>query len=391
MLLLAYLAVGSSGCADPVAPGGGSGSGTRRCLFYCFDVPADPIASTSVPVEVSSESTFVDLALGERACAVTASGRVYCWGASLTGGEPDFVPTPLFVAPVRSIASSSGSLCAVQVAGGVSCWGENSLGQLGTVNTYWRFDTPSPVPGTGGIGSVDLHVDDTYAVFVCGLDTARRAYCWGSNRHGELGRDTIGGAFPVPAPVTGDHEFSVIGTGRNFSCALDDDGLAWCWGASAYGRLGGGESAADVAVPQPVAGDHRFTDLSVGTIGACGVKEGGDVWCWGGVARLDPGVGHFDSAVPVPVPQLPPMRRVFVGFGVACALDVGGEAWCWGSDSFGQTGADDDTPYATVVRVRTAARFTKLAFGNGSTCGIADTGRLWCWGADFSGSLGNGP
>jgi hypothetical protein len=68
--------------------------------------------------------------------------------------------------------------------------------------------------------------------FGCGLDTASRAWCWGSNGGGAMGQGTgVNTALPLPALVVGGHLFASITCGAGHVCALTTAGAAYCWGA----------------------------------------------------------------------------------------------------------------------------------------------------------------
>jgi alpha-tubulin suppressor-like RCC1 family protein len=47
-----------------------------------------------------------------------------------------------------------------------------------------------------------------------------------------------------PVAVVGDHTFTQLSAGRYFTCGLDEDGAAWCWGDNASGELGNGATGA---------------------------------------------------------------------------------------------------------------------------------------------------
>lgn len=90
----------------------------------------------------------------------------------------------------------------------------------------------------------------------------------------------------VPVPVAGDHAFVDIGLGVMHTCALDAEGLAWCWGKNDFGQLGNGNTNAS-SIPVPVSqGRVRFVRLTTGSNYACGLEPSGRVWCWGGELLL---------------------------------------------------------------------------------------------------------
>ena len=67
------------------------------------------------------------------------------------------------------------------------------------------------------------------------------------------------------------------------SCALSTTGEAYCWGPNADGQLGNGERADRNSLPAPVSGGLAFASLSLSKLNgvSCGVRVGGEAYCWG--------------------------------------------------------------------------------------------------------------
>lgn len=122
--------------------------------------------------------------------------------------------------------------------------------------------------------------------FTCGLDVDSAAYCWGWGAGGELGTgDTVTG--PQPRPVAGGLKFTSLTAGPDFACGLIAGGAAYCWGGNATQQLG--TSGGSTSVPTPVSGGHQYTavDAHLSAFGdstsggVCGIAVGGQVYCWG--------------------------------------------------------------------------------------------------------------
>lgn len=115
---------------------------------HCFDEYRDPspvllkkggLFSKSVPLEgVRRISVSMN-----RACALTVSGHVYCWG-----GEESSVArlVPGFADRVADVRVGAYHACAVLADGGVQCWGDNTMGQTGLPPSP-SVDSPAKVPG----------------------------------------------------------------------------------------------------------------------------------------------------------------------------------------------------------------------------------------------------
>ncbi len=157
----------------------------------------------------------------------------------------------------------------------------------------------------------------------CGLTQEGRAFCWGSDEWGALG---IGGARRLcaqppwsrippghpdfmhfndipprpcalrPTPVAGGIQFRILSAGRDQTCAVSTDSLAYCWGSNWSGQLGVVEApdlcdaeeagAACARAPVQVSGDLRFLSISAGTWKTCGLVRGGSLYCWGQIGQF---------------------------------------------------------------------------------------------------------
>ena len=82
---------------------------------------------------------------------------------------------------------------------------------------------------------------------------------------------------------------TAIASHLSTSCALASDGRAWCWGFDLFGALGrggnynGNQSTSDLTfpVPQPVNTPHRFVTLAGNGGAFCGLTATGRAYCWG--------------------------------------------------------------------------------------------------------------
>jgi alpha-tubulin suppressor-like RCC1 family protein len=109
----------------------------------CDEPPASPSrgSPTSAPVDAFGLSGgTADVSLGmNHGCALSTAGGLRCWGVGTDGqlgsGSPTNSATPVEVlslsAGVRSVAGGLAHTCAVTAAGRVKCWGRGSSGQLG--------------------------------------------------------------------------------------------------------------------------------------------------------------------------------------------------------------------------------------------------------------------
>jgi len=146
--------------------------------------------STIVPTAVAESLSFAQVAGGSsHACGLTGAGTAYCWGLNDagqlgTGDTATLRASPVAVAGglrFTTIAAGGNRTCALTTAGTVYCWGD------GVGNA------PGPVYGPTTFTSLTVGDDN-----VCGIGTDLVAYCWGDNGAGQVGDGTF---IPRPAPT----------------------------------------------------------------------------------------------------------------------------------------------------------------------------------------------
>ncbi|MEZ4673994.1 MAG: hypothetical protein R2932_07085 [Caldilineaceae bacterium] len=147
--------------------------------------------SRSTPVNVGGLTSGVSaLAAGtSHSCALTAVGGVVCWGSNRDGqlGDGTAVDSSLPVAVsglasgVIAIAAGGNYSCALTADGRVLCWGQHFTSLFG-IGTDTASPSPVVVPGLAS-GVSALGVGPSHA---CALnDTGSQ--CWGANHYGQLG------------------------------------------------------------------------------------------------------------------------------------------------------------------------------------------------------------
>lgn len=348
--------------------------------------------------------TFSAVAAGEQfTCAVTTSGTPYCWGYGISGrtGPNDWQAaddvarywpaSPAFI----SVTAGRAHACGVTRAGAAYCWGWNGDGQLGDSTIEQRSASAVQV-GADGAAFTSLSAG---ADFTCGLTTTRVAYCWGTNRWGQLGNGTTTNPM-VPTPVTRELSFAALATGRRHTCGLTTAGAAYCWGYNVRGQVGDG-TWVDRSAPVAVSPGTTFTKITTGQDHSCALAATGTVSCWGWNFRDQLGnLSGEDEPAPVAVVRGDlPAGTVFTALTAGdthtCGLAATGVVYCWGGNYFGQRGDDSPVNRGTPAAVSTAGlpagtTFTAVAASGNHTCALAATAVAYCWGWNTSGQLGDG-
>jgi alpha-tubulin suppressor-like RCC1 family protein len=195
-----------------------------------------------------------------------------------------------------------------------------------------------------------------------------------------------------PTPVMTDLRFIAIAAGGTHTCAVAQDGKAYCWGYNHLGQLGDG-SVTPRSLPTAVATDLRFRDVVTGIAHSCARTEEGAAYCWGAAgegelgtsAPLDMCEGYACSLVPVPVAG----GHAFTALSAdsfTCGTGPAG-SFCWGplpTDT-------NTTPVAMRSEGSSGRVFTSIDVGSSHACGVTDDSLAYCWGGDYQGVLGDGP
>lgn len=318
-------------------------SRNRPALNQPVTFPGDTVA-TSDKIVLSSGS--------DTTCAVSATGKVFCWGAGTTGQLGNGASTVSSAVPVQVINVADAStvavggyhVCATRSQSGagnrrVSCWGQQWSGSLGDgVQEISQSSTPhTALDGTTSADLVSLEEStlaaggDTigsggydYVGSTC-LVRQGELLCWGFNGQGQLGLGVGGSRSKAAAtsktagsPLSGAPAFlaNQVALSWGHSCARGVDRRVFCWGANDAGELG-------VATPKqsnlPIAFPLAADDLAVGA----SVK----------FVQTEDGYDSYAA-------------------GYTCALDAtSGAVVCLGANNFGQLGVLDGAAPNTPVQM----------------------------------------
>jgi alpha-tubulin suppressor-like RCC1 family protein len=366
-------------------------------------------------------------------CAVTTTGKAYCWGSNANGqlgmgtsGGQQFSPVPVDTTTgltdtnVAQISAGNDYTCAVTTAGRAYCWGTEPLGQLGNGSgTSADQASPSAVDTTTGLTSTNVASISTSqgGSTTCAVTTAGRAYCWGDDGSGQLGNGATTGTQVSPSAVdtttglTTTNVARVSAGGTSHTCALTTAGRAYCWGFDFYGQVGNGSGTnANQVSPSAVDTTTGLTTTNVSSIAAsayatCAATTAGRAYCWGTDSNGEAGNGSGITGAQVSPSAVDTttgltatnVASLGVGNDETCAVTTTGQAYCWGSDFSGKLGngggtaADQVSPSAVDTTTGlTTTNVAMVAAGQDFSCALTTTGRIYCWGDDSYGELGNG-
>ena len=339
-------------------------------------------------VDLGTGRTVKDIVGGiVHRCALLDDNTVKCWGdntyaelglgdAASRGRTPntmgDNLPT-VFLGTGRTakkIWAGRSATCVKADDNNVRCWGYNADGELGLGDPNNRGDTAASMQnlppvnvGTGRtIMSMALGSYHTCAI----LDDAT-VKCWGYNHEGELGLgDNIsrganpgdmGDNLPTVDLGTG-RTATVVGAGRNHTCALLDNHQVKCWGFGNDAAIGSEATAirgdmpnqmGDNLPPVSLGTGRTVNTLVTGMVHNCVVLDDSTIKCWGqnSDGRLGVGDARYYGNSPgsmgdgLPVVRTPTGRvvlQLMAGAYHTCIRTDNGLAYCWGDNQQGQMG-----------------------------------------------------
>lgn len=355
--------------------------------------------SSERPVVVNLGEDATDVAAGAlHSCALLKDSKtIRCWGANAWGEagvalhEDQLVPAPEIRVPTSGdftkVTAGIAHTCGLSSAGRVYCWGSNLANQLRAGATT-QSDAPLLVPALpAGVEAVEAGGSTTCAV-AGGL-----VYCWGLDDHGQRGTsapDTM--AAPVRTELMADLTgVASISVGLSHACAVTGGGALYCWGSNASGEIGNRATSDQRSAYQVVT--VGVTSVGAGAASTCAIEDTG-TYCWGsnkdGQARSTPDDAPHTGPTELAGLVLPTRAVVAHEWRTVCAVGTDGVT-CWGNDAWGQAGRQTEPLQQPVPRdVDGLTGVTALAAGTDHACAVHSGNAASCWGVNEGGQLGDG-
>lgn len=377
----------------------GIGSTTSSSTFKAID----PIGDLSSGFKEISMGTF-------RVCALSLTGKVYCWGyggvgdgaAPVAGSflstlSPAAVDTSgvLNGKTLNKIVAGDQTVCAIDVAGEMYCWGPEGRRGDGVIGDF-LINTPVSVMKTGGLAGKTFKEVQVGFYTTCALASDDQMYCWGAYRN-NLG--TSGATFDqlTPKRVLSDPLSNMDITNIVFkfkdrhgnTCIQRSNGDYYC--IDFYSRK---------MIYFFSMGSEIFTKVAFSSNqnAYCGLSITKRIYCWGDSYGTFLNSDVDSSQTPIEINMTGVLagkiiEDVFLGdYSFGCVL-ADGQLYCWGSNSAGQLGDGTFIDSKDPVTVSTAGVLSgktikRVETFEGTVCVIASDDRGYCWGQRLR--LGNG-
>jgi alpha-tubulin suppressor-like RCC1 family protein len=219
------------------------------------------------------------------------------------------------------------------------------------------------------------------------------ASCPSGSRYGRFSGDTSEQCVVRTTPCVAHLE-----AGAAHTCAVKNDGALLCWGRSADGQLGTGNTTRNltpIGVGPAGMPIMRASRVAAGGGHTCVRRSDGSLACWG---KNDAGQIGFDTAaLPALAPRevaLSTVAAISTGRDHSCVLLGNEAAWCFGRDADGQLGdgggGDNLGPRNVLASAGVQFEAAEISAGTSHTCARAASGAAFCWGRNDRGQLGLG-
>lgn len=196
------------------------------------------------PQQVGDSGDWLMVSAGDgHACGIRTDNTLWCWGSNEQGrlgqGNQDEEDSSLVPVQVGTDSdwvdlSVGEHSCAIRENGSLWCWGDNHGGQLGDGTTE---DRSLPVRTVAEAQWIEIAVSHRHS---CGIQDDGSLWCWGRNTYGQLGTPEDGLQYAEPTRVDIDREFVTVATGPENTCTVTDQGALYCWGSNDHGQVGDG-------------------------------------------------------------------------------------------------------------------------------------------------------
>ena len=314
-----------------------------------------------------------------------------------------------------SVSAGIRHSCAVSAQGRLYCWGDGRYDQLGLGRTttmpddsiLWSLYRHAPPPDGQVAESDPVNIDDATdwkqvsagETHTCAIKTNGQLYCWGYGEHSQLGAygassKSIFSQF-APAIVDPAIEWAQVDAYGSSTCAVSTGGGLYCWGLRSR-DMRSLEHKRNPGVTR-IGDATDWKQVSVGSICTCALKTTGRLHCWGysqfGGLGSDPDdATDAENAVGHHLPDLASLdwKQVSVSIFHICAVKTDGRLYCWGRGDLGRLGQGDSTARKRPAQVGSDSDWLQVSAGISHTCALKTNTRLYCWGNNDQGQLGLG-
>src|SRR3989339_96338 len=248
-----------------------------------------------------------------------------------------------------SISASFEYTCGIRASDSrVLCWGDSLYGQLGDGQTTFDMNTSTLTTDTSAYSSISAGYQHT-----CGIRVNdSRVLCWGETANGRVGDGQTTTDRTSPYQTTDSSAYSSVSAGSLHTCGIRaNDSRVLCWGESLYGRLGDGQNGVDVLNPNVTTDNSSYFSVSAGGYHSCGIRANDSrVLCWGyGLYGQVGNSGTTDNLIPNVTTDASSYKSASAGYYHSCGIRANdSRVLCWGYGNYGQLGDGNNTSHSVL-------------------------------------------
>ena len=368
-------------------------SACSRVSEVLTTIPSDAAVDAAPDAGDPALFTLSKLDAGTTHSCASLRGALYCWGDNESGqlGLGDDVdqnqPTRVGArVDWEEVTTGANHSCARRADGALFCFGANEIGQLGNATGLASLE-PAEVTLPTGVSHVVTEINHT-----CAISNDAALWCWGENLEGQLGQADIAPKISSfgPIAVGTSHDWIAVDTGQGDTCGLRAGGDLYCWGRNTGFQLGLGEGAPIQTRVVTRSGDASYRRVQTGQDYSCGIRLDGALACWGLNAFANLGTGdRSQTKVAIQIGDKQDWTELSVDTFHSCAIDSARHLFCWGRNAEGQLGTGDTDDRLSPTQVE-GEDFAQIAVGRFHTCALKVDESVWCTGANDQGQLGTG-
>ncbi len=394
--------------------------------------------NTTVPVQIGTDTDWVDIAAGTDAflgsavglysLGVKSGGTLWGWGDNSSNqigpGSSVTTPTQIGVATTwaKVFATSTGTSFAIRTNGALYSWGQatasglTGLGTTGTTTTtptqvgsatIWSSVCSSIIVSIGGGYCLAVRTDQT--LWGWGANTSN---CWGTGSASpSLSSSPLEvGVFPLwkyvsAGGVSGNVTGTVV-TSLAIRGVPQDYSVLYTFGTNSYGQTAQGTATGDtLSAKLAASANYTWEKVAPGTgasgqgIGCVGILKNGTLWGWGsneaggggGVATGSCALGSvvLQSTVPVQIGTDTDWVDIAQGTYGGLGIKANGSVWAWGYDIWGQFGSGaPGTILYTPTQIGVATNWAYIATNGVVSFFINTSGQMYTLGSNNGYSTG---
>ena len=186
--------------------------------------------------------------------------------------------------------------------------------------------------------------------------------------------------------------YSQISIGSGGACALSTGHQVLCWGDNYDSYLVGTSTERTVrtATIIPLPNNEQWSSIDIGPWSShCGLAVSGRAFCWG--THSTGSYFNPSSRTPIQVefPNDLRVKEVQAGNYTACAIDLNDDLWCWGTPTYIGNGDIESVRIPVQVPMPDNSKITSLSMRS-NICVTTNSRKAYCWGENGNGELGLG-